>query len=129
MVLWESDNYNSCDNDSMIEEVTASTKLIPAELRMMFQIEDNDNMYGLIHSCEDESRKQSVLSYVWKKEYVKKSTSKATNGSLQRRPIYQIIELKSIHSHCLLLPMDKENNESLQIIDSNKWAQAFYKLQ
>ena len=130
MILWESANYNSSNDDSMVNEISASTKIIPAELRLMFQIEGDDNIYGLIHSCKDESRKHSVLSYVWKKEYVlKKSTSKSTNGNLQKRPVYQIIELKSIHSHCLLLPMDKDNSQTLQIVDSDKWGQAFYKIQ
>ena len=53
MVLWESSGNNSSADDSMKEEVLASSTLIPAEIRLMLQIEGDDSFYALVHLCHD----------------------------------------------------------------------------
>ena len=64
MALWKPSSTNTFDNDSMVDEASSETTLIPAELRMIFKLEDDDTMYAMIHSCYDQSHKLSVLVYV-----------------------------------------------------------------
>ena len=118
MVLWESSDSNSIDDDSMIDDVSLMSTLIPAEIRMMFQMEGDGTFYALIHSCHEQSHKLLVLSYVWTKEHIGKTATKRSKHrpyecidyGLDKKPVYQVIEMSSVHSHCLLLPLDATGN-------------------
>ena len=120
----------------MMEDASSSSTLIPAEVRIMFQIEGDDTYYALIHSCHEQHHKLLVLTYVWTKQYVGEKIKKLSKlkpykefkFGKDKKPLYQIIEIDSIHSHCLLLPLDDTGVQVLQVINTNKWADAFYKI-
>jgi hypothetical protein len=135
MVLWESATPSAqVEEDGLNDESETFTKLIPAQLRMIFQVEDDDEFYAVIHSCHAKCHKLSVLSYVWLKEYVGDRNSEIAKFRPyaqqetyeEKEPLFRIISCESIHSHCLLMPMRKYSNELIQIAHPTKWANAFY---
>jgi hypothetical protein len=138
MLLWETarPNAHADADDSMDDESQSFTKLIPAELRMIFQVEEDEEFYALVHSCHEKHHKLSVLSYVWLKECVGDINSEIAKYRPyaqhetyeEKEPIFRIVSCDSIHSHCLLMPMKKYSNEFIQIVHPTKWANAFYSI-
>jgi hypothetical protein len=118
----------------MVEEASISTKLIPAKIWMIFKLKDDDSLYAMIHSCHEESHRLSVITYVWRKEYVEQQTSKQSKfkpyvniqNIKNMHPIYQIITFESVYGHTLLLPLERNGDQILQIVHPDKWANAFY---
>ncbi|HEY9299394.1 MAG TPA: hypothetical protein VIQ31_24145, partial [Phormidium sp.] len=114
-VTWE---YNkkaktatNTQNDNSNTSALA-TKLVPAELKMIFQIENDDTCYCVVHSCYFRSEESLVLSTMWMKEYLdinenlftEYKNMDSTSIIQGEKPIFRVIEAESIHSHCLLLP-------------------------
>ena len=111
-----------------------NTCLVPTELKMFFQVEGDENIYCIIHSCHFQSAKQSVLSTIWMKEYTdismnvfntyKDMTSTTLINGTQ--PIYRIVDVKSIHAHCLLVPYHQSSCFTLLISNPDTWANEFH---
>lgn len=139
LVAWEGDNKdtnNSTEDSSSLNSKSKSdhsSYLVPAQLKMIFQIKDNNNYYCVIHSCYDHFDPMSVLSYIWMLEYedvpvelfstYKTYQKEDMNAGL--KPIYRVVKHKSIHSHCLLIPFDETSTFVLQIKHPNEWANEF----
>lgn len=134
LVLWRYGPKITVSHNSFSDDDSSNTCLIPGEIRYIFQIEGDDNYYAIIHLCTGESTQLSVLTYIWEKEYTNHCSSKAkklkayVNMDIKQdnTPIYQVINVTSIHKHCLLIPLGQTSCQVIQISDSNNWANAFY---
>ena len=89
-------------------------------------------MNVIIHSCLDHREKESVLTYKWELEYEeekKKSLKSTRNCTLddtsKLSPVYHSVSVDTIQKHCLMIPMHTTSRFLLQVVDQEKWADAF----
>lgn len=136
-VTWEYNKKTKRGNNTVNEEsntTAIATKLVPAELKMIFQIENDNTCYCVVHSCYFRSEVMSVLSTMWMKEYMDVNENLFTEYKNMdsssiitgNKPIFRVIEAESIHSHCLLLPYHQSSCFYIEINDSQTWANEFH---
>ena len=85
-----------------------------------------------IHSCLGHKEKLSVLNYQWELEYGEdktnylKSTPNSTlDDTTKLTPVYHNVSVDTIQKHCLMIPMHATSRFLIQVVDQNKWADAF----
>ena len=123
-----------CWYDTVMVDWESSNHLIPAEILMFFQFENEEQIYAVIHSCHEKFRDYSVLSNVWIKEYEKDTPSSISkilpyedkDTCKDRTPQLRIIPCEAIHSHCLLMPLAESSQQVIQIKCSSTWADKFF---
>ena len=130
MISWQTGAIRS--NNIYDDKDDENSRLVPAELQMFFQIENNSVLYCVIHSCHYKNEKSSVLSRIWMKEYDGVAVSNFSNYksdyltiSSDTNPLFRVVECDSIHSHTLLMPFKHQSWFVLQIIHPTKWANEF----
>jgi len=130
-------SWTKSDQSAETSEMTDETDqyLVPAEIQIFFQFEDDPTMYSLVHSCHYRHEKSSVLSYMWMKEYrgvpVSSFPTYKTNQEVNvsdKDPIFRVVQCKSIISHCLLLPFKPDTCFMLEVIHPSKWADEFLEI-
>ena len=121
---------NTCDT----EEEDNQVELVPAQLQVFFQLENDDIIYCIIHSCHFKSVKSSVISHIWMKEYIDVGLRsfgvylECTDSEpiIGNNPVFRVVELASVHSHCLLIPYQKLSCFYQQIHNPTTWSNEFY---
>ena len=135
--FWSSNKRQKKSPDTMTKtplEENDDSAQVPCQLVSMFQIQDEEQLYCVIHSCHFKSKQLSVLSSMWMKEYHDVPESrfdKYKNMQLAslvagRKPIYCIVEAESIVKHCLLIPYCGSSCFFLLIRDPIEWSDEFY---
>jgi hypothetical protein len=123
-----------CWYDNVMVDWDATDDFIPATLKMFFSIEDEEQIYAVIHSCHSKRTKHSVLTNIWIKEYHKDSSKiikalspYAKNDDCSEKvPLLRIIPVEAIHSHCLLMPLSRTSQQVIQIQCTSTWADEFF---
>ena len=105
--------------DNITEKEEDAYMLVPSELRQFFKFENSSTLYCIVHSCEYEFKQHSVLSVLWKKEYIE------NRNATTKEPLYCVIKCNSIDSHCLMLPYQQGSEYVLQVMHPTKWANEF----
>ena len=139
IIAWESNKRTKRTNDT-IDDTLINDKLtttnVPGKLIAMFQIEDEEQLYCMIHSCYFQSHKQTVLLSMWMKEYQDVPESKFNQHKTMSlssilvgtKPIYRVVEAESIVNHCLLIPYYASSCFYLLIKDATEWANEFHQI-
>ena len=139
LIAWESskrlkqapENLTNCDTHK-----NDNTAQVLCELMSMFQIENKDTLYCVIHSCHFQSNKTLVLSSMWMKEYYdvpvsrfnEYKTLQLTSPLEGEKPLYCIVEADSIVKHCLLIPYHAPSSFFLLIKDPIEWSKEFHSI-
>jgi len=144
LIAWEQEETESgyIDDDSMEEKLhepismknnlkPSNIKLIPAKLICFIKNHKNE-MNVILHSCLGLSEKLSVLTYKWELEYEKekkkslKSPRNFTSDDTSKlSPVYHCVSVDTIQKHCLMIPMHTTSRFLIQVVDQDKWADAF----
>ena len=89
-------------------------------------------MSAIIHSCLNEKEKLSVITFKWELEYESepKLNSKRNRKVLEddtsnRTPVYHNVSVDTIQKHCPMIPLHSKSKYMIQIVDQDKWADAF----
>ena len=136
-IAWECNKkprHTSATDEMLDKDTNTTAKYVPAELKMIFQIENDNTYYCIVHSCYFNSDKRSVLSTMWMKEYAdigevrfkEYKTMKSTSIMKGQKPIYWIVEAASIHAHCLLVPYHKSSCFFIEISIPIEWTNEFH---
>ena len=137
LIAWESNKKLKTSfpiSDEHTHKSAETTYLVPGKLKMFFQVEGNSTLYAVVHSCQFQSAKQSILSTIWMKEYKdipetcfsQYKEMKTTKLMIGERPIYCVIDVSSVHAHCLLIPHHHNTCFFLLISNPNTWANEFH---
>ena len=54
-----------CWYDNIMIDWDTTNYLIPAEIKMMFQFENEEQRYAVVHSCHNKYTELTVLSQIW----------------------------------------------------------------
>ena len=88
----------------------------PAKLLIIFHMDEE--LYAVVQTCLTEHKMSSVFSTKWKLEYHDKQ---------QTKPMYCIINTKSITQHCMMIPYSIDNPLFYQEIwTPERWADCFH---
>ena len=123
-----------CWYDNVMVDWEATDYLIPAELRMFFQMKNSNQSFALIHSCHDRCIYHLVLSRIWIKEYQGDTLNfvwslkpySLHDCCEEKSPLFRVIPCEATHSHCLLMPLDINSHQCIQILSSSNWGDEFY---
>jgi hypothetical protein len=143
-IAWDQgDNkFDISDDDSMDEKLVKedftdsntnpkNVSLVPAQLICFIKNHKNE-MSAIIQSCLNEKEKLSVIAYKWELEF-EKEPNQYTSKKLQQTkddtsnwmPVYHNVSVDTIQKHCLMIPLHSKSKYVLQIVDQDKWADAF----
>jgi hypothetical protein len=139
LTAWESNKKPRKSPENLIDielHNIDNTTHVPCQLVSMFQIQDIQTLYCVIHSCHFQSNKISVLSSMWMKEYYdvpvsrfnEYKTLQVTSPMENHKPVYCIVEADSIVKHCLLIPYHVSSCFFLLIKDPSEWSKEFYSI-
>ena len=108
-----------------------NVELIPAKLVCIIRNGD-DEIYAIIHSCLQNPKKMSVLTYRQELEYVNKyvnghnlSPFDIEDDSTYLTPVYHKVSVDCFHKNILMIPYHKNSRFLMEIIDINKWGDIF----
>jgi hypothetical protein len=113
--------------------LTSDVMLIPAKIHCLIE-DHNGKMFALIHSCLDNSRKMSVLTYRWQLEFLKDKPVSASYkphdcgiDASTLTPVYRLVSVDTLQKHCLMIPYDtnKKSRFLMQVVDQDKWWESF----
>lgn len=137
LVSWENNKkqkrgYASATDETEVDDLTNT--LVPAEMKMCFQLKNESTYYCIVHSCHYQYAQQLVLSTMWLKEYENVPTTMfnhfremdETTLIIGHNPIYQVVKMNTVHSHCLLVPYHSLSCFFLLISNPNTWANEFH---
>ena len=143
-IAWDQGEKESdgSDDDSMDEKIIKeeitdlhsnpkNLSLVPAQL-ICFIINHKNEMSTIIHSCLNEKEKLSVITYKWELEYEKqpklnsqKNKKIIEDDTSNWTPVYHNVSVDTIQKHCLMIPLHLKSKYMIQIVDQDKWADAF----
>ena len=130
-VAWETNSRRQNN-----EAITSEVELVPAQLQMLFQIERDDTIYCIIHSCHSRSQYISVLTDLWMKmyddipisEFNKYRDCDIDNCMTGNKPSFTVIEMEAIESHCLLVPYQKNSCFFIKVKKPELWPDEFHEI-
>ena len=89
-------------------------------------------MSAIIQSCLNEKEKLSVITYKWELEYESDPQQNSQNNiklidydTSNLAPVYHNVSVDTIQKHCLMIPLHSKSKYMIQIVDQDKWADAF----
>jgi hypothetical protein len=144
LIAWQSNIVNNkgnhkvdSDDDNMNSRIQQAIKseplaLIPAKL-ICFVQDPEGEMFAIIHSCYEQKRKMSVLTYQWQLEY------EEDNNQYQRHlspydllddtenltSVYRNVSIDTLQQQCLMIPYHQNSRFLMEVIDQHKWATSF----
>jgi len=117
----------TADNTAKID-----VNIVPAQIFSFVKTSD-DALFAILQSCHEKSKKDSVITYCWKREY--KEDQKPLNTDFDPYKIeddnslftlrYRCVSVDSIQRHCLTVPYHPTSKFLMEILEKEKWSKSF----